>query len=82
MLWRLYRRYDRLQEPWRFIIFMAFLMPVMITATNPYSAAVAAIGWVTLVFVLVTRFWYHYARPISAKRRQDREAASSEKGGR
>ena len=63
MLWRLYQRYDRLEEPARFMIFMAFLIPTMVAATNPYSTPVAAAGWAVLLFLLVTRFWYHYVRP-------------------
>ena len=63
MLWRLYQRYDRLREPGRFLLFMAFLIPVMIAATNPYSTVVSAAGWTALLFLLATRAWYHYVRP-------------------
>ncbi len=63
MLWRFYQRYDRLGEPGRFLLFMAVLIPVLIAATNPYSTAVSAVGWVALLLLLATRAWYHCVRP-------------------
>lgn len=77
MLWRLYRHYDRLREPHRFLLFLAFLLPAVITATNPYSTIVSVVGWSFLIFVLVTRFWYHYVRPRLARRRR---RSSSQEG--
>jgi len=75
MLWRLYQRYDRLTEPARFMIFIAFLIPIMIAATNPYQPVVAAIGWSLVLFLIVTRWWHLYVRPRLAKRQQCRQAA-------
>jgi len=69
MFWKPYQRYDRIAEPWRFLLFMAVLIPTMVAACNPYWPVASGIGWAILLFLLITRFWYIEVRPRLKKRR-------------
>jgi len=56
-MWRFYRWYDRLQEPWRFLSAMIMVM-VGIAAAISGEGIVVAIGVIYLVLLVVTRMIY------------------------
>ena len=53
----LMRRFDKLREPWRFIVFMAILGPVAIAA-NSNNLPFMFGGIALLLAVLFLRIWY------------------------
>ena len=62
MISRFYKRYDALQEPWRFLTAMGLIM-TGIVALDFGSPTVKIGAAIYLVSLLVTRMWYVKGKP-------------------
>ena len=68
MLWRLYERYDRVREPWRFLLFLACCAPLSVMMGGAFGLAPALAALAAIFFLIVTRWWYLDVRPRRHKR--------------
>ncbi len=73
-MYKLNRWYDRLPEPWRFLLFILLLFPMIIVGaygTSHDRMWAACAGYLPMVGLILMRVWYHYLRRPPAPKPED-----------
>jgi hypothetical protein len=57
IIFKIYDRYEGIKEPWRFILFFAFVM-LNVMGTHSENAIIVLVSLVAFLIAFATRFWY------------------------